>query len=643
MSEPADNPSSNDPTYQSDHNPVYGYFPGLIDNQYNVAVFTYNEKGQTTTPEAVASFLQGCVNIQDADIVIIGIQEGDSKSIFINTLSNNLETVWSRYNPAYGPGNKDPYLYSAPILTNAIKSTRSYGSVSTASFTSNIPEGIRVTSLSNNSIEQIIQPRTETQVDSMMFFGGGTGTPISITPKAITYKSIGKECKSGFNKVCLLNGLYVLIRPNLAFNFNINPDFGTATLNSIPFFSKHIAWVCIESKETNSQYVFFSCHLEYNGSKTYATTGFKYPQRKAQLDSYISSMTTKFPDAEFIMCLGDTNMRTLYAQDNKPNKPNKYVIDQMLVYLLQAKQESLSSFINLAYLAKNNLPPYETNYLKDIDIIRDIPKENTINQVTYSKLALLSMHSMYDLKALYKAIHDTPLQNQQISTQAPLEYKKIIPKLLESIDTDSITDTTTADDLLPMLTTLENIIGFQLELNPDYDRLTNIKDNQQLLDFYINEVLNYKSISPEYKKRITTILKLLVPAVNRYYGAQLLTKLQNTMPTIKTKSKTDKYAPYCINPAFQLGSTTYRAYDFTYKPDTVKSITTLDTIYAYPPTAIYKTASSYNANNIQPYHQEFDTTKREASGNILAPSHTDRILMFRPIHTTKKINFMLLE
>ena len=625
--------SSNDTTYQSDHNPVYGYFPGLIDNQYNVAIITYNEKGQTTTPTAVDQFLLGCVNMQYADLVIAGIQEGDSKTIFINTLSNKLETIWTQYNPAYNTVNtvnKEPYLYSAPILTNAIEPEQPYNDTNTASFASNAP---------NENTNTPQKPISNNKINSKMFFGGG-GNQNNITTKAITYKSFGKECKSVTNKVCLLNGLYVYIRPNLAHILNINPDYGTSTLNSIPFFSKHIAWVCIESSTTKSQYVFFSCHLEYNGSSAYAPTGFKYPQRKVQLDSYISSMTDKFPDAELIMCLGDTNMRTLYGQDSKRDK---YVIDQMLVYLLQVNPEYLSSFVNLAYLAKNNPESYETDYLKDINITHDIRRQNTINPVIYGKLALLSKYSAYDLKELYKAIHAPYPTIQPITNPAALNYKKIIPKLLESIDIELLKTADSADDFLHILPKLESIIGFQLELNPDYDRLTNIKANQLVLDFYINEVLNYKTISPKYKKIIIKILKLLIPVINRYYGAQILTKLHNTI-TQKNIQYNTYYAPYCINPEFTLNNTTYHAYDFTYKPNTAKSVTTLDTIYAYPPTAIYKISKDYAPNDFQPYHQEFDMTKREKSGGILAPSHTDRILMFRPVHTfSKKINFMVIN
>ena len=124
------------------------------------------------------------------------------------------------------------------------------------------------------------------------------------------------------------------------------------------------------------------------------------------------------------------------------------------------------------------------------------------------------------------------------------------------------------------------------------------------------------------------------------------TTLHVTNPSLPSKMKDmwkyatkdgiaeDPYAGYCLNPEFEINGTgvKYRAYDFTYKPiaRVTEDIRELQEIYSYGPTAIFTLDL-----DVRDGSRIFDAGKRNKSGGLLGPSHTDRILMFVPARNDK--------
>ena len=199
---------------------------------------------------------------------------------------------------------------------------------------------------------------TDEMVWDDMGMKGGGGERV----RQAVYKSFGKECRGKGSLLCLVNGIYVIIpeksRLGDGAGNNVPLNIQTGVKPVMTGYSKHMAWACIDTGA--SQTVFFSCHLEYSGDAKHVESGYKFSARAKQLDGYLAELTAKFPGAGAYICLGDTNMRTIYATEPYGDNGNTvYMLDQMLYYLLQ------ESYINTS-LNNQIIGMYTQKYINGV-------------------------------------------------------------------------------------------------------------------------------------------------------------------------------------------------------------------------------------------------------------------------------------
>lgn len=327
--------------FQSDHNAVYGYFPNLIDGKYNVAIFTYNEKGNTCDLNGVTQFLKDCAGLGSADIIIAGIQEGDPKQVFINTIRNY---------------KKDSVDINVP------------GGVFTHS------AGIKVGELDWALTDEM-------EWDNTGILGGGG----ELVRQAV-YKSLGKECRGKGSLLCLVNGIYVIIpeKSRLVRAGNNVPLIIQTGVNPVNRgYSKHMAWACIDTER--SQTVFFSCHLEYSGDAKHVESGYKFSARANQLDGYLAELTAKFPGAGAYICLGDTNMRTLLRCNT--NCTAIHLVDQMMYYLLQVSQR--------IYNNDNIINKYPPTPDVDKKLVNTVANRGNLIKYIFDNIPIINQQQVY--------------------------------------------------------------------------------------------------------------------------------------------------------------------------------------------------------------------------------------------------------
>lgn len=308
--------------FQSDHNPVVVYLPGLFDGTKSAYVITYNEKGNSGICIEKNDFLTQLPLIQTVDMVFIGIQEGDINKVFVNNLIKNMGMVFSEeasrlYNPPKNMEKTVPYFTSPNnmVLTN-IKGRRNV-----------LP-----------SKDWILTTNT--------------------------YESTGKECLKNLKGACLVNGCYVLLRTGSGL---IIEDSGKDIIKkgNVLNTTKHCAWAVVKQESNGIKHVFASCHLEYSGNYDPDKTDLLgYNKRKEQLTGYITMLYKKYNSvSRFIFC-GDTNMRMLSSANYIYASKTKYILDQMLFYLMQCensenKLNSIAAIEN--YLTINNFDSFESN------------------------------------------------------------------------------------------------------------------------------------------------------------------------------------------------------------------------------------------------------------------------------------------
>jgi hypothetical protein len=485
--------------YQSDHNAVYGYFPKLIDGTYNVAIFTYNEKGNTCDKFEVNRFLDNCVGLGSADIIIAGIQEGDPGLAFIKGIRD-----YKGAKRGTEDGHEGVFTHSA---------------------------GIKVGELAWAMTEA---PDEMEWDDNAVLLGDGGGRV-----RQAVYKSFGKECRGKGSLLCLVNGIYVIIPEKSrlgAKGNNVPLIIQTGVKPVMTGYSKHMAWACIDTGR--SQTVFFSCHLEYSGDAKHLESGYMFRDRANQLDGYLAELTAKFPGARAYICLGDTNMRTLYAN---PRDNYVYMIDQMMFYLLQVRPDDLEFYKRM---------------------MRDVTTATDFKELATS--------------------YPTQLYNK---TGIDLFLARIA--IFNDINKKNITN-------------ISNLTSY----------------------YYQDQTLDYK-------------IQQIVTRILDGTGRSLPSKMKDMWKyATKDGIAEDPYAGYCLNPEFEINGTgvKYRAYDFTYKPiaRATDDISELQDIYSYGPTAIFTLdLDARDGSRI------FDAGKRDKSGGLLGPSHTDRILMFVPARNDK--------
>jgi hypothetical protein len=303
--------------FQSDHNPVIVYLPGLFDGTKSAYVITYNEKGNSGYYPSKESILSKLPFIKTVDMVFIGIQEGDVNKLFVNDLINNINTVFAAehtilYKPHHDISKYD-VAYASP--NNMILTHKDY--------------------------KKSVTPSNQWVLTTN------------------TYGSTGKECLKKWKGVCLVNGCYVLIKNGSGLEV-IDSGKDIIMKGHVLNTTKHCAWSVIKQNVSGVKHVFASCHLEYSG-KYNPETGdlLGYYKRKEQLTGYITMLYKKYGDAgRFIFC-GDTNMRMLtsamYEHDSKKN----YILDQMLYYLMQCDTELKSIKAIRAYTGLGDVSKYE--------------------------------------------------------------------------------------------------------------------------------------------------------------------------------------------------------------------------------------------------------------------------------------------
>lgn len=309
--------------YQSDHNPVAVYLPGLFDGTKSAYIITYNEKGNPPESNKIMQFISGLPHITTVDMVFIGIQEGDVYKTFIKCIYDFFNNRAS--NPTEKEKSTEPLFYSD----------------------SNI-------SIANKNLNISTPPLK----DNLSYWTLSTNT----------YESTGKECLKQKKGACLVNGCYVFIKKNSNLTV-IDTGKDIIMKYGVIKSTKHCAWTVIKQTNTNIIHVFTSCHLEYDGKynqKTQDLLG--YNKRQAQLNGYITMLYKKYGTAKrFIFC-GDTNMRMLSSAthifDHNYSSKRNYILDQMLYYLMQGDSD--------------------TNTQKLLSI-RAIKKYTTINNVNASE------------------------------------------------------------------------------------------------------------------------------------------------------------------------------------------------------------------------------------------------------------------
>jgi len=278
-------PIAENANYHSDHNPVAVYIPGLFAGTKNAYVITYNEKGNTPNAETLYdSFIKTLNYLTDVDMIFIGIQEGDAYKTFIKTILKCIEDK--------------------------------------KHVNSELPKTAVFKSADNITIADKVLNNPETKL-----------TNWKLTTN--TYESTGKECLKKWKGVCLVNGCYALLKNGCGLTVE---DIGKDIImkGGILNTTKHCAWAVVKEERTGIKHVFVSCHLEYSG-KYNPENGdlLGYDARKQQLTAYINMLYKKYEGvSRFIFC-GDTNMRILSSAMYEYESKKKYILDQMLYYLMQ--------------------------------------------------------------------------------------------------------------------------------------------------------------------------------------------------------------------------------------------------------------------------------------------------------------------
>jgi hypothetical protein len=477
--------------YHSDHNPVAVYIPGLFDGNKSAYVITYNEKGNMPNGDSIHyTFISKLTNLTDADIIFIGIQEGDGNKTFIKSILNYID---AKPENASEKSNK-------PLFT-------SVDNITIANKVLNTP----ASKLSNWKL---------------------------ITN---TYESTGKECLKKWKGVCLVNGCYVLLKNGCGLTIE---DSGKDIImkGGILKTTKHCAWVVFKQESTGIKHVFASCHLEYSG-KYNPENGdlLGYDMRKEQLTGYISMLYKKYSGvSRFVFC-GDTNMRMLTSAMYEYDGKKKYILDQMLYYLMQC----------------------------------DTDGELTLNSINaIKKYAELGNIDKYDYDTNGNSVLDKSSSFWECAGCDSAFGRKMLLYRLGGVNT-------------------------------------------------FCSYLTGKGQRNELPKCIDQTKLLL--------GKAILAKFNEVDKYVAGNKAVDKFAGYCMNPNFVVGSSTkFRAYDFSYKALTSKCMMkTIWDVYNYKPTAIF---------TLDGPNRTFDYAKRVKSGNILAPAVVDRVFMFEPHKPYVSIN-----